>query len=556
MPGAFCGRASPPFWPKRLASPCAPASRANGRVNTASPWPNLADITGGGLTAFGVIIILSSLVADKIGCGALLWSAFALHVLSAAVTLAAGAAFASGGKPAALLCLSAGMFLFVMGNGLCEAAVNPLVASLFPNDKSHCLNLLHAGWPGGMILGALAVYFMSGAPASTPVAWQIQTSLLLLPVALYGFLLFGRPFPKSAPAEHSVKYTDRLRPLGLFGALLVCFLIALWLHDIFPAHGLPAAFAWGVAALPLLACAALTKFSPCGWLMLLLLVLIAMQGFVELGANSCVNHITTALLPVRNAGLLLLLSTSGLIFALRFCAGPIVRKISPLGLLFLSALLASVGLMLLGRAQSALLCLLAAALYALGTTFAWPTLLAVASGRFPNGGAITLGAMGGVGMLCAGLLGAPGIAFNQDTHATRKLMAEHPDVIKRYQGDAPNTFLNSRTTGLDAAKLRVLADNGADLAQRRPARPAHPQPHRLVGRRKNRRRRRPSDPHRRHVAWRSSGHAGHGDNPGSAGPPPPLPPAPFPFVRRQPAPPQKGERLARPSHFWLTFSFS
>ncbi len=426
---------------------------------------DLADITGGGLTAFGVIIILSSLVADKIGCGALLWSAFALHVLSAAVTLAAGAAFASGGKPAALLCLSAGMFLFVMGNGLCEAAVNPLVASLFPNDKSHCLNLLHAGWPGGMILGALAVYFMSGAPASTPVAWQIQTSLLLLPVALYGFLLFGRPFPKSAPAEHSVKYTDRLRPLGLFGALLVCFLIALWLHDIFPAHGLPAAFAWGVAALPLLACAALTKFSPCGWLMLLLLVLIAMQGFVELGANSCVNHITTALLPVRNAGLLLLLSTSGLIFALRFCAGPIVRKISPLGLLFLSALLASVGLMLLGRAHSALLCLLAAALYALGTTFAWPTLLAVASGRFPNGGAITLGAMGGVGMLCAGLLGAPGIAFNQDTHATRKLMAEHPDVIKRYQGDAPNTFLNSRTTGLDAAKLRVLADNGADLAR-------------------------------------------------------------------------------------------
>jgi hypothetical protein len=103
--------------------------------------------------------------------------------------------------------------------------------------------------------------------------------------------------------------------------------------------------------------------------------------------------------------------------------------------------------------------------YAIGKTFMWPTLLAVVSERFPKGGAITIGAMGGAGMLCAGLLGGPGIGFDQDTYATRELMAEHPDVYKRYQAEAPNTFLFFQTTGLDGAKVGVLDDDGKDLAK-------------------------------------------------------------------------------------------
>src|SRR5579863_3535462 len=90
----------------------------------------LGEITGGGLTGFGVIIIISSLVADKIGYGTLMVSAFLLHFLSAVVTLAAGMAYTSGGKPAALHCLTVGTFLFAVGNGLCEGVANPLVASL------------------------------------------------------------------------------------------------------------------------------------------------------------------------------------------------------------------------------------------------------------------------------------------------------------------------------------------------------------------------------------------------------------------------------------------
>jgi MFS family permease len=425
----------------------------------------LGEITGGGLTGFGVIIVISSLVADKIGYGTLMLSAFVLHVLSAVVTLAAGAAFAAGGKPAALLCLSAGMFLFAMGNGLCEGVANPLVASLFQKNKSHYLNILHAGWPGGMILGALAVYLMSGGPGSPPVAWQIQMSLFLIPVALYGFMLFGQKFPKSEAGEHGVKYTDMLKELGMFGALVVCFLVSLWLHDLFGALGLPAVLGWVVGAVVLLVFGAVTKFSPGYFLMVLLLLIHGMQGYVELGTDSWTTKITGAIVGSAKNGSLVFIYISGLMFALRFFAGPIVHKISPLGLLFVSTILASIGLTLLGHADSAVFCVLAATVYAVGKTFMWPTLLAVASERFPKGGAINIGAMGGVGMLCAGLLGGPGIGYNQDTHATRKLLAEHPEVYHRYRADAPNSFLFFQTTGLDGAKVGVLNDNGADLAR-------------------------------------------------------------------------------------------
>jgi MFS family permease len=121
----------------------------------------LGAITGGGLTGFGIIIILASLLADTVGYGKLMSAAFVLHVISAAITLAAPAAFAAGGKDAAFQCLFWGMFLFAVGNGVCEAVVNPLTATLFPKQKTHYLNILHAGWPAGLVVGGLASALMA-----------------------------------------------------------------------------------------------------------------------------------------------------------------------------------------------------------------------------------------------------------------------------------------------------------------------------------------------------------------------------------------------------------
>ncbi len=378
----------------------------------------LGNITGGGLFGFGVIILISSFLADAIGYGRLMWIAFITHFVSAVLTLGAGWAFEVGGKDSAYWCLYVGMFLFAVGNGVCEAVVNPLVASLFPKDKTHYLNILHAGWPGGLIIGGLLSYFMAGNTAMgiKPFAWQIQMSCFLVPVVLYGAMIFGQRFPKSEATEAGVSYGK------MFSYL----------------------------------------FHP---LMITLLVIHAMVGYVELGTDSWISKITGAIMNSAQYGLLLFVYTSGLMFALRFFAGPIVEKTSPIGLLVASALLGFTGLQLLSVSESIVMCVIAATVYAFGKTFLWPTMLAVVSERFPQGGAITIGAMGGIGMLSAGLLGGPGIGFKQDMYASNQLKSADAPLYEKYKAEKENHFLWFSTYGLDGAKVGVLEDGGKELAR-------------------------------------------------------------------------------------------
>ena len=375
----------------------------------------LGKITGGGLTGAGLIILAGAFIADKVGYGKLMALAFFAHFASAVLTLATGYAYATAGKDAAFYCLYCGMFLFAVGNGICEAVVNPLVATLFPSNKTHYLNILHAGWPGGLIIGGLIAYFMN-QDGKEPVDWMIQMSLFLIPVVAYGVMLIGQKFPKSEASDAGVSY-------GVMFAQL---------------------------------------FAP---LMLMLLLLHALVGYVELGTDSWIAKITGSIMSSKQNGLLLLVYTSGLMFALRFFAGPIVHRISPLGLLFVSSLLGVAGLQLLGIANSVVVCVIAATVYACGKTFLWPTMLAVASERFPKGGAITIGCLGGFGMLSAGLLGGPGLGFKQDYYASSKLKESSPAVYERYKAAKENSFVGFKVVGLDGSKVGVLDDQGKVLAR-------------------------------------------------------------------------------------------
>src|SRR5688572_9325522 len=161
---------------------------------------DLGQITGGGLLGFGVIILIGALLADAVGYGRLMIGAFICHVLSAVVTLSATPVFAAYGKDACYQCLYWGMFLFAIANGIAEAVVNPLVATLFPRNKTHYLNILHAGWPGGLIVGGLLSFFMVGK-----VRWEIQMSLFLIPVLIFGLMCLGQGFPRSEAKEHGVR---------------------------------------------------------------------------------------------------------------------------------------------------------------------------------------------------------------------------------------------------------------------------------------------------------------------------------------------------------------
>jgi MFS family permease len=422
----------------------------------------LGAITGGGLTGFGIIILLSSLIADRIGFGKLMFAAFVMHLVSAGLTLATGAAFAAGGKPLAFQCLFWGMFLFAIGNGIAEAVVNPLVATLFPKNKTHYLNILHAGWPGGLILGGLASYFMAGSDATKPVSWQVQISLFLIPVVLYGLMMLGQRFPKSEAGDSGVSFRDMLGELGLIGAAVICCLLALFFKSDL---GLPPLVAAGIAAALLAVFGAATGFRFGHLLLGFLLVIHALVGYVELGTDSWISKITGAIMESKANGLLLFVYTSSLMFILRFFAGPIVERISPLGLLAVSAILGAVGLSLLGNAEGAVMCVVAATIYGIGKTFLWPTMLAVVSEQFPKGGAITIGAAGGVGMLAAGLLGGPGIGFLQDKNASEHLQAKNAAVFERYRAPKENEFLWLKAAGLDGAKVGLLEDGGKE-AQR------------------------------------------------------------------------------------------
>ena len=371
----------------------------------------LGTITGGGLVGFGITIIICSLFADRVGYRSLLMLAFVLHVLSAVVTLAATPVFNASGKNATYWCLYLGMFMFALGNGVCEAAINPLVATLYPRNKTHYLNILHAGWPGGLVIGALIGFCFVGEGARiTRLRWEIPIAMFLIPTLYYGYVTIKERFPISEAKAAGVS----------FGETLVSIIAPIFLF---------------------------------------LLLLHALVGYVELGTDSWITDIMKNQFG-KNA-LLLFIYTSALMFALRFFAGPIVHRINPLGLLLVSAVLGAVGLYFLGTFTTGVMIVIAATVYGIGKTFLWPTMLGVVGERYPKGGALAMGLMGGVGMLSAGLFGGPGIGYKQDVHASKYLKEnpEHVDTYGRYASSDTNRFLFFPSVqGLDGAKVATLTD--------------------------------------------------------------------------------------------------
>ena len=149
--------------------------------------------------------------------------AFLLHASSAVVTFAATPVFNAMGKAgAAFVCLNVGMWLFALGNGTCEAVINPLTASLFPRNKTHWLNILHAGWPLGLILGAVVGLVFKGIGGTIP--WEFKLGVFLVPVLMYGVMMFNRPFPKSEAKTAGVSVPNMMGTVGMLGFAVAALL--------------------------------------------------------------------------------------------------------------------------------------------------------------------------------------------------------------------------------------------------------------------------------------------------------------------------------------------
>jgi len=375
-------------------------------------FTELGTITGGGLVGFGLVILIVGSFIDVIGYKKLLIAAFFLHFVSAAMTLAADFAFASGGKSAVYTLLFSGMFLFAIANGICEAVINPLTATLYPDKKTHYLNILHAGWPAGLIIGGLLVLL------ADKVLWEILMGLFLIPVILYGVIVFKEKFPQTEAKQAGLSW----------GAMLKDCLVPLFF---------------------------------------ILVILHALVGYVELGTDSWINKITGNILESPAKGTMLFIYASSLMFVLRFFAGPIVHRISSLGLLAVSAVLGAIGLTLISFSQGTLMMILAVTVYGLGKTFLWPTMLGVVGERFPRSSTVAMAVLGAAGMLSAGYLGGPGIGYKQDYHATAKLQEISNDTYERYKAPKEGGFLFfPKVTGLDGSKVAVAGDGGKELKKR------------------------------------------------------------------------------------------
>ena len=294
------------------------------------------------LWGFTIAILIGGQLCDLLGMKAILGLAFLFHVLGTVLTI-----YAPG-----YAALIAATLIIGLGNGFVEAGVNPLVATIYPDRKTQKLNALHAWWPGGLVLGALASFLLTQIGQT----WQTKMWLILIPTAVYGFLFLKLKLPQTERVQSGVStkqmYRELFRPLFLI--FLFCMLLT-----------------------------AATELGTNQWI-------------GEIMKNTAFQH------TAKGAGILILAWISAIMLIGRLFAAPVVDRIAPTGLLILSAAISCVGLLLLGAAKSAPAAFRASFVFALGVCYFWPTMLGVTSERFPKGGAFLLGLMGAAGMASAG----------------------------------------------------------------------------------------------------------------------------------------------------------
>jgi len=419
---------------------------------------SVGELQGAGIWPFGVSIILFSLFIDRIGYKVAMIFSFVSYLAYTALAVMAYQTIHGVTDPTALAAaqkhgyqlLYWGSIILGLGNGAVEAYINPVVATMFNKDKVKWLNMLHAGWPAGLVMGGLCTIALADSKD-----WRMALGLILIPAIIFFVILIGRQFPKSERELAGVSYVEMLKELGAFGALVGFGLVFSQLGQVF---GWSQNVSWVLTGVVIVAIVALTKSFGRGILAFLIIIMMPLAT-TEIGTDGWISSLMEA--PMQAAGhnpAWVLVYTSAIMCALRFCAGPIVHKISPLGLLATCATLAVIGLTALSKTNGATMGVIfaAATLYAVGKTFFWPTMLGLTSEQCPKGGAVTLNAMGGIGMLAVGILGFPFIGGLQESTATQKLSASNPALYQSVTVE--KSYLLGPYRAIDPVKSAAVTD--------------------------------------------------------------------------------------------------
>ncbi len=284
---------------------------------------------------FPLAMIVLGLLYNSLGPRKIMYIAFIGHLLGLVMTIFAGGFWT----------LLISTFFIGFANGAVEAACNPMVADMYPENKTTMLNKFHVWFPGGIVIGALVSQFMTGAGMS----WQMQIAVMLIPTIIYGFLIFGQKFPETQNLESNT--TENIK--AVITSPLFLFMIV---------------------------CMTLTATS-------------------ELGTQQWVERI------LGSAGakpMLILAMVTGLMAVGRYFAGPVIHRLNPTGVLWISAVLATVGLVLMSQATGSMV-YLAAIIFALGVMYFWPTMIGFVGEYMPKTGALGMSLMGGAGMFAVSI---------------------------------------------------------------------------------------------------------------------------------------------------------
>ena len=418
------------------------------------------ELFGAGIWPFAISIILFSLIIDKVGYRAAMYFSFICYALYAFLAFQAyGIVNATGLEGAKLEAaqnnayskLYWGSVILGLGNGTVEAFINPVVATMFKKDKTKWLNILHAGWPGGLVLGGILTILLGEQAAQD---WRILIYLIAIPAVIYLAMLIKAEFPVNERVSSGTSYREMLAEFGAIGALIAGYLVFKQLGMV---------FGWGDNAVYGLTAVATVGYGfyckSLGRPILIFLCIIMMPlATTELGTDGAISGLMEE--PLKAAGqhpLLVLIYTSAIMMILRFWfAGPILQKLGPLGLLVTSSVLAIAGLFLLSSASGLFMIFACATLYGFGKTFFWPTMLGVVSEQCPKGGALTLNAIAGIGMLAVGILGGPVIGKLTEDSIKDTIEKSTPGTYETISKE--DTYFLGKYNAVDSDKVATLDD--------------------------------------------------------------------------------------------------
>ena len=396
-------------------------------------------LLGAGLWPFGVSIVLFSLIIDRIGYGKAMVFAFICHVAFAFMTI-----FADGFNM-----LYWGSVIGALGAGTVEAVINPLIASIYRDNKTTWLNILHAGWPGGLVITGIVVLGISDA-----MTWQWKIGLILIPTVAYGIMMLLSTFPTSERVDAGVGYRAMLAEVGWGGAFIVALIIVMELTTNVLGIETVQSFGWqlGIAAViaGIYGAYARSFGRPMYVFLLLIMLLLATT---ELGTDAWIKELLGPAIK-DTMGLdsgWALVYTAGIMVILRLTCSPLIHSLKPLGVLAMSAALAAIGIYWLsilsapGATVSATVIIIAATIYGLGQTFFWPTTLGFVAERFPRGGAMTLNVIAGVGMLGVGVLGTVWLGNVQDRAKVEALYQQDAGIHAQYVTEEKDSIFGSYT---------------------------------------------------------------------------------------------------------------